>query len=740
MVFNILLGRGSLRVRLLLAPVLSLFGFVLLGFIAVYVLDTNMRSDKERQLISVVEVASGVLQHYQGLEASGALAKEAAQKEALQVLKTMRYSGTEYVWVNDMGQPYPTMVMHPTVPALDGQILDKDSFNKATSLYSVEGGAVESLNKANLFQSFVRVVAKHREGFVAYEWPKPKKEGGVTQELYPKLSYVKGFEPWNWVIGSGVYIDDLNAAFWRMVGIVWGLTIAVSVLTLAVALMARRRIMNELGGEVSDAVVAAQRITSGDLVTPVGSRMAISNSMLGTLETMRIQLDQLASAIVRSSRSLSTEMAKLTADASNMSTRLSLQKNTFDEVRSVVEQMQDQMRILFELASATEVSTRSMAQRTVEGEAMMDETMRDMHRIAEIIDKSSREVQILAEQAHSVGNIVSMIREIADQTNLLALNAAIEAARAGESGRGFAVVADEVRKLAERTASATHEISITISQIQNKILDVVNDMGSATPVVRTGVETANKTVVMLTDFRKEADAAYSKMERFSHVVSEEVANAQSVVEIVNQSIEITKQAVQMVDGASQIAVKADHTAEELKRLASYFQVSSSEQEAGSGETTHAVALEWSPRLMVGEASIDSQHQRLVALFNELSETLHGTAPQARIEQVLSALLEYTQFHFAHEANLMKKSGYPGQKAHLAMHDDLVNMALDYKRRFEAGEAIGVDLIHFVRDWLTNHILKTDKDLANFINQKSAATKPSRTTQNSTSATINVKRH
>lgn len=724
MAFDTLLGRGSLRVRLLLAPVLSLVSFLLLGFIAVYVLDTSMRSDKERQLISVVEVASGVLQRFQALEASGALSKDAAQKDALQVLKTMRYSGVEYFWVNDMGQPFPTMVMHSTVPALDGQILDKESFNKATSLYSVDGGKQESLNRANLFQSFVRVIGKYREGFVAYEWPKPKKEGGVTQELYPKLSYVKGFEPWNWVIGSGVYIDDLNAAFWRMVGIVWGLTIAVSLLTLAVALMARRRIMNELGGEVSDAVVAAQRITSGDLVTPVGKRTATPSSMLGVLEAMRIQLDQLASAIVRSSRLLSTEMATLTADASNMSTRLSLQKNTFDEVRSVVEQMQVQMRVLSELASATEISTRSMAQRTVEGEAMMDETMHDMHRIAEIIGKSSQEVQILAEQARSVGNIVSMIREIADQTNLLALNAAIEAARAGESGRGFAVVADEVRKLAERTATATHEISVTISQIQNKILDVVAEMGSAAPVVRSGVETANKTVIMLTDFRKEADAAYSKMEQFSHVVSEEVSNAQSVVEIVNQSIEITEQAVQMVDGASQIAVKADHTAEELKHLASYFQVSSSEQETGRSATTHTVALEWSPRLMVGEASIDSQHQRLVALFNELSETLHGAAPQERIAQVLTALLEYTQFHFSHEASLMKKFSFPGQKAHLAMHDDLVNKALDYKRRFEAGEAIGADLVNFVRDWLTNHILKTDRELANFINQKASPPKPS----------------
>ena len=389
---------------------------------------------------------------------------------------------------------------------------------------------------------------------------------------------------------------------------------------------------------------------------------------------MRTQLNGLASTIVQKSCILSTDMATLAADASSMGTRLSLQKNTFDEVRTVVEQMQAQMMVLSDLASATETSTRSIAQRTVEGEAMMDETMKDMHLIARIIGKSSHEVQLLAEQADSVGKIVGLIRDIADQTNLLALNAAIEAARAGESGRGFAVVADEVRKLAERTASATHEISVTIGDIQNKTLSVVNEMNSATPVVQSGVETAGKTVVMLKDFRKEADAAFNKMEQFSHVVVKEVSNASDIVEIVTQSIEITDQAVQMVDGASQIAARADHTAEELKHQAMRFKVSQVEPEADRLATGRNVALAWSPRLMVGEASIDTQHQRLVELFNDLNEALHNASPQQRIAQVLTDLLEYTQFHFAHEAGLMKKFNFPGQRAHLAMHDDLVNKA------------------------------------------------------------------
>lgn len=111
---------------------------------------------------------------------------------------------------------------------------------------------------------------------------------------------------------------------------------------------------------------------------------------------------------------------------------------------------------------------------------------------------------------------------------------------------------------------------------------------------------------------------------------------QNIVSIVNQSIEITEQAVQMVDGASRIAAKADHTAEELKHQAMRFRVSQVEQEQASQSETRSVALEWSPRLMVGEASIDAQHQRLVGLFNDLHDALHTSAPREKIEQVLMA--------------------------------------------------------------------------------------------------------
>ena len=351
---------------------------------------------------------------------------------------------------------------------------------------------------------------------------------------------------------------------------------------------------------------------------------------------------------------------------------------------------------------------------------MMGGTTEGMNQVSLIMAQSSRDVQVLAEQARAVGSVVVTIQEIAEQTNLLALNAAIEAARAGEYGRGFAVVADEVRKLSARTSGATQDIATTIKNIQEKVLDVVREMDSALPVVQFGVDSANKTASLLADFRQEADRAFGKMEEFSRVVSAEVANASNVVNIVTQSIEITEQAVKMVDGASQVAAKADRTAEALAHQALRFQVSASGDSVSDEGAPHAVALEWSPRLMVGEVSIDTQHRRLVGLFNELNDALHRTGAEQKIGRVLDDLLEYTQFHFAHEASLMKKYNYPESRSHLALHDDLVKRALEYKQRFVAGEPVGADLITFVRDWLTQHILKTDKALASYINSHSGS--------------------
>lgn len=200
--------------KLLLVMIGALAGMAVLGGYALFSLKASMMEERKIKTRHVVESVYGVLEHYHALQKAGKLSQEAAQQTVKETVKALRYEGKEYFWINDLGAPVPKMIMHPTVPSLDGKVLDATKFNCATSLREgIDGQEITTDGKMNLFVAFNTVANKAEHGYVTYMWPKPKQGGGTTEETYAKLSYVKKFTPWGWVIGSGVYIDDINAAF-----------------------------------------------------------------------------------------------------------------------------------------------------------------------------------------------------------------------------------------------------------------------------------------------------------------------------------------------------------------------------------------------------------------------------------------------------------------------------------------------------------------------------------------------
>ena len=175
----------------------------------------QMHAEKEIQLKHLVEAAHTVLQSYERAAKAGRLPENVARQQAADAVRQMHYGALEYFWIHDLARPVPGMVMHPTVPALDGKSLADSRFDRATSMRSGAEGAYQKLTGSNLFVAMNQAIAATGEGFVTYDWPKPIAAGGVTEQLYPKLSYVKKFDAWGWVIGSGIYIDDLDAEYWR---------------------------------------------------------------------------------------------------------------------------------------------------------------------------------------------------------------------------------------------------------------------------------------------------------------------------------------------------------------------------------------------------------------------------------------------------------------------------------------------------------------------------------------------
>ncbi len=200
-------------------------------------LKKNLLAEKQFTTKHLVETAYGVLDYYYNLSKDGKMSEDDAKNAAISTVKQLRYEGKEYFWINDMS---PKMIMHPYKPELDGKDLsdNKDPQGK------------------KLFVEFVDVVKKEKAGYVYYLWPKPNFKDPV-----PKISYVKGFEPWGWVIGTGIYLDDVNAIFWNRT---WMLAIVVfliaGIITLISWLVARG-----IAQPISEIVLKVEQVAAGDL-------------------------------------------------------------------------------------------------------------------------------------------------------------------------------------------------------------------------------------------------------------------------------------------------------------------------------------------------------------------------------------------------------------------------------------------------------------------------------------------
>jgi PAS domain S-box-containing protein len=206
------LNRLSVRNRIWSIVLIFVCSIVLVSTVDIKILRETLNQEKESTIRQLVESGYSVLAHYEELERSGILSREAAQAGAIGTIKYMRYNGKEYFWINDDKVP-SRMVMHPILPELNGQVLVGERFNCATSLRSgSDGPFVPTDGKMNLIQAFLQATAEKGDGYVTYQWSKSTSISAVNQEKFPKLSYVKKFAPWGWIIGSGIYIDDIDAA------------------------------------------------------------------------------------------------------------------------------------------------------------------------------------------------------------------------------------------------------------------------------------------------------------------------------------------------------------------------------------------------------------------------------------------------------------------------------------------------------------------------------------------------
>ncbi len=440
--------------RILLTFVIVIIIFTILISWITYKKITIMKNERYTKLVHLVELVHSMLNQYNERVKKGEFTLEEAQARAIANIQWLRYDEKEYFWINNMQH---IMVMHPYKPELNGKNLEnlKDPKGK------------------RFFAEFVEVCEKNGEGFVDYMWP--KHEG---QEPVPKISYVKLFKPWGWIIGTGIYIDDLRQDERRVISIVLIICGSVIIICLSLGYFIIR---------------------------------SVTKSILNTAEDLSTASDQIANA----SSQISSASSFLAENTSEQAASLEETSSSLEEMTAMINQNTNNVQS----------SSHIISKELVPNFNLMKQKLTQMKESIQKAIKASEETQ----------KIVKTIDEIAFQTNLLALNAAVEAARAGESGAGFAVVADEVRALAKRSTDATKITSELIENSNRKINEVTSLNAEVSELMEINTNLIQKINELITEISVSSEEQAGGVSQINKAVAEMSRAVQQVASTAEES-------------------------------------------------------------------------------------------------------------------------------------------------------------------------------------------------------------
>jgi len=490
---------------------------------------------KKAEILAVAQGAWSVANHYYELQRKGVMSREQAQEAAKTALLGFRYGGgngkAEYVFITDADG---IMVMNGGNPALvgaDSVALTGDKRDRALVMQ----------------ERFAAMREGGGHAFLPVMFARPGES-----KLIPKLNVFKSFEPWNWVVGTGVYIDDLDAALFRQLMLGAGSTVILAVVLLLGGGFIARGVIRQIGGEPLAVIEIMRRAALGDFRQRLPN--APPGSLLDAFASMSNSVRELIASVRDEAGAMKRDAQRIADSVSQVTTAAAQQSDATSSMAAAVEELTVSVAHISDAAMQTQQNSEGVAERCRNGEAGVMSAAESMKRIAAAVGEASEKIRGLEARALQINSIAASIKEIAGQTNLLALNAAIEAARAGEQGRGFSVVADEVRKLAERTSSATVEIEEMVSAVQRETAESAATMEHILPMVAEGTDLADQVAMSLREISSSADTSLERVREVAHATREQSSASTSIaqqVESIAQMVEETTAAMRETTRSAQ---------------------------------------------------------------------------------------------------------------------------------------------------------------------------------------------